>query len=87
MMLCFLRRKFRSPEPFHGGPIMEKPSQTRKPYTSDLTDAQWELVEPLIPTWNVGRKRTTDMREVLNAFFYVLTSGCAWKNRPHAPKI
>jgi len=62
---------------------MEKPAKTRKPYTSDLTDAQWELVQPLIPTWNVGRKRTTDMREVLNAIFYVLTSGCAWKNLPH----
>jgi len=62
---------------------MEKPAQTRKPYTSDLTDAPWELVQSLIPTWSVGRKRTTDMREVLNAIFYVLTSGCAWKNLPH----
>jgi putative transposase len=62
---------------------MEKPTKTRKPYTSDLTDAQWELVQPLIPTWSVGRKRTTDMREVLNAIFYVLTSGCTWKNLPH----
>jgi len=62
---------------------MEKQAKTRKSYTSDLTDAQWELVQPLIPTWHVGRKRKTDMREVLNAIFYVLTSGCAWKNLPH----
>ena len=62
---------------------MEKPAKTRKPYTSDLTDAQWELVQPLIPTWKVGRTRQTDMREVLNAVFYVMTSGCAWKNLPN----
>ena len=76
-------RKIRSPEPFHGGKTMEKQATTRKPYTSDLTDAQWEIVQPLIPVWNVGGPRKTNMREVLNAIFYVLTSGCAWRNLPH----
>ena len=62
---------------------MEKHSKPRKPYTSDLTDAQWELIRPFIPVWKVGRPRTTDMREVLNAIFYLLTSGCSWENLPH----
>ena len=62
---------------------MEKQRKTRKPYTSDLTDAQWEIVEPMIPVWSVGRERTTDMREVLNAIFYLLTNGCGWRNLPH----
>ena len=55
---------------------MEKQTKTRKPYTSDLTDAQWGIVEPMIPIWNVGRERKTDMREVLNSIFYVLVNGC-----------
>ena len=62
---------------------MEKQAITRKSYSSDLTDSQWELVRPLIPTWKVGRPRKTDIREVLNAIFYLLTSGCAWENLPH----
>jgi len=62
---------------------MEKHATTRKPYTSDLTTAQWEIIEPMIPVYTVGNKRKTNMREVLNAIFYVLTSGCAWKNLPH----
>ena len=62
---------------------MEKQPQPRKPYTSDLTDAQWDIIEPMIPVWNVGRARTTDRREVLNAIFYVLVNGCTWRNLPH----
>ena len=38
----------------------------RKPYPSDLTDDQWEIIRPLIPSWKVGRPRLVDMREVLN---------------------
>jgi transposase len=63
--------------------MMEKQAKTRKPYTSDLTDGQWAFAEPLIPTWNVGRPRQTNMREVLNAIFYLLTNGCGWRNLPH----
>jgi putative transposase len=57
---------------------------TRKAYPTDLTDAQWAIVEPLVPEAKPGgRKRTTDMREVLKAIFYLLRAGCAWRMLPH----
>jgi putative transposase len=55
----------------------------RKPYPSDLTDAQWAIIEPLIPVSKVGRPRTNDMREVLNAISYLNRSGCQWDMLPH----
>lgn len=56
----------------------------RKPYPSDLRDDEWALLEPLIPPAKTGgRKRTANMREVLNAIFYVLKSGCQWDMLPH----
>jgi putative transposase len=55
----------------------------RKPYPSDLTDDQWAIVEPLIPVHPTGRPRTNDMREVLNAIFYLVRSGCQWDMLPH----
>lgn len=52
-------------------------------YPSDLTDAEWELVAPLIrPAKRGGRPRTVDVREVLNAIFYVLWTGCQWTALP-----
>ena len=46
-------------------------------YESDLTDAEWALVAPLIrPAKRGGRPRTVDIREILNAIFYVLWTGC-----------
>ena len=52
-------------------------------YPSDLTDAEWALVEPMIPpARRGGRRRTVDVREVLNAIFYVLSTGCQWKALP-----
>ncbi len=55
----------------------------RKHYTSDLTDQEWAILAPLIPPAKPGgRPRTTDMREVLNAIFYVLKTGCQWANLP-----
>lgn len=54
----------------------------RKPHPSDLTDAQWALIEPLIPIPATGRPRTNDMREVLNALFYLNRSGCQWDMLP-----
>jgi putative transposase len=47
-------------------------------YPSDLTDEQWALVRPLIPVYPGGRPRTTSMRDVLDAIFYVLRTGCQW---------
>ncbi len=56
----------------------------QKPYPSDLSDAEWKQLEPLIPpAKNGGRKRSSDMREVLNAIFYVLKTGCQWDMLPH----
>jgi transposase len=63
--------------------IMEKQACPRKPYTSDLSDGQWEIVCSFIPTYTSGRPRTTNMREVLNAIFYLLANGCGWRNLPH----
>jgi len=52
-------------------------------YPSDLTDAEWALVEPQIPpAKRGGRRRTVDTREVLNAIFYVLSTGCQWNALP-----
>ena len=52
-------------------------------YPSDLTDAEWALVEPLIPpAKRGGRPRTVDLREILNGLFYVLSTGCQWPSLP-----
>jgi transposase len=52
-------------------------------YPSDLTDPEWALVEPLIPpARRGGRPRKVDVREVLNAIFYVLSTGCQWAALP-----
>src|SRR6476660_5502254 len=52
-------------------------------YESDLTDTEWALVLPLIrPAKRGGRPRTVNVREVLNAIFYVLWTGCQWKALP-----
>jgi putative transposase len=56
----------------------------RKAYPSDLTDTEWLIVEPLVPVAKPGgRPREVDIREVLNAIFYLLRSGCAWRLLPH----
>jgi transposase len=52
-------------------------------YPSDLTEAEWALVAPFIPpAKRGGRKRTVDVREVLNGVFYVLATGCQWRALP-----
>jgi transposase len=52
-------------------------------YPSDLTDAEWGLIAPLIPpAKHGGRHRQVNVREVLNAIFYVLSTGCQWKALP-----
>ncbi len=51
-------------------------------YPSDVTDAQWALIEPLIPVYPGGRPRTTDLRAVVDAVFYVLRTGCQWRYLP-----
>src|SRR5262245_36110707 len=50
---------------------------------SDLTGAGWVFVEPMIPpAKRGGRKRTIDVREILNGIFYVLSTGCQWQPLP-----
>jgi putative transposase len=57
---------------------------SRKPYPSDLTDAQWERIAPLIPPAKPGGSpRRVDMREVLNGIFYVTREGVSWRAMPH----
>ena len=52
-------------------------------YPSDLTDAEWELVAPFIRgAKRGGRPRTANVREVMNAIFYVLSTGCQWQALP-----
>jgi putative transposase len=56
----------------------------RKRYKSDLTDKEWEKIKPYIPpAKRGGRPQKTDMREVLNAIFYVVKTGCHWGMLPH----
>ena len=51
-------------------------------YPRDLTEEEWKLVEPLIPpAKRGGDKRTVDIREVVNALMYVLSTGCQWRAR------
>lgn len=55
----------------------------KKRYTSDLTDVEWEVLKEYIPKAKFGgRPRSADMREVLNAIFYVLKTGCQWNMLP-----
>jgi transposase len=55
----------------------------RQPYTSDLTDAEWTKLEPLLPPDKaVGRLREVDLREVLNAIYYRADNGVKWRNLP-----
>jgi putative transposase len=51
-------------------------------YPSDLTDAQWRLIEPHLPVYPGGRPRTTDLRDVVDAVLYLLRTGCQWRYLP-----
>jgi transposase len=51
-------------------------------YPSDVTDAQWALIEPHIPVYPGGRPRKTDTRDVLDAVFSILRTGCQWRYLP-----
>ena len=56
----------------------------KKSYKSDLSDKEWQIIEPLIPPAKPGgHPRTVDMREVVNAIFYLLRTGCSWEMLPH----
>src|SRR6201996_2256160 len=60
--------------------IIEKSS---KRYPTDLTDMEWQTVEPLLPRpGKTGRRRRVDLREVLNAIRYLARTGCGWRMLP-----
>lgn len=58
--------------------------EKRQPYPSDLTDREWKLIGPLVPPVKLGgRPAEHARREIVNAIFYVLRSGCQWPMLPH----
>ncbi len=57
---------------------------SRKSYPTDLTDAQWEIIAPLLPpARRGGRPRTVNLREVVNSILYLNRTGCQWEMLPH----
>jgi transposase len=53
-------------------------------YPTDMTDEQWDLIEGLLPAAKPGgRPRSVDLRAVVNAIFYIVVAGCAWRMLPH----
>lgn len=59
-------------------------SHRRKRYTSDLSDGQWALLQPLLPmgSGGPGRPLELEMREAVNAMLYLAKTGCQWENLP-----
>lgn len=59
-------------------------SSYRCTYSTDLSDAEWLILEPLLPLEKPGGcHRKYQMREIINAIEYVLRGGCAWRLMPH----
>jgi transposase len=57
---------------------------TRKTYPSDLSDREWQLLESLLPPEKPrGKRRSVDLREIVNGIFYLLHNGCTWRSLPH----
>lgn len=57
----------------------------RQPYPDDITDKEWALIEPALKRDKSlgGRNPKYDNREVVNAIFYLIRSGCSWRHLPH----
>ena len=56
----------------------------RQPYPSDLSDAEWTKLKPLLPVENrIGSPRKVELREVMNALMYVADNGIKWRAMPH----
>jgi putative transposase len=57
---------------------------TRQPYPTDLSNKEWGLIKHLVPEAKAGgRPEEYPKREILNAIFYLLRSGCSWRMLPH----
>src|SRR5262249_60912174 len=65
------------------GVLCKVGAMKRQRYPSDLTDEQWELAQTLIPTKTGGRPREVAVREILDAYFYLLRGGVSWRMLPH----
>jgi putative transposase len=66
--------------------VPEGAATRRQAYPSDLTDAQWALLEPLLrdrEPEGPGRPATVDLREIVNALLYIKQTGCPWRYLPH----
>ena len=66
--------------------VPEATAPRRQAYPSDLTDAQWALLEPLVRERDPvgpGRPATVELREVVNALLYIKQTGCPWRYLPH----
>jgi putative transposase len=60
------------------------PSMMRRTYPTDLSDVEWACLEPFLPAHaGTGRPRLHSLREILDAVFYIVRSGCAWRLLPH----
>jgi transposase len=58
--------------------------EPRKPYPTDLSDKEWDLIKHLVPEAKLGgRPEKYPKREILNGIFYILRGGCAWRLLPH----
>jgi transposase len=58
--------------------------KSRRSYPTDLSDQEWQILEPLLPEAKPGgRPRVHHSRELLDAIFYVVRGGCAWRVLPH----
>src|SRR5687767_11003370 len=66
--------------------VLGPAASRRQAYPSDLTDAQWALLEPLLrerEPEGPGRPATVDLREIVNALWYIKQTGCPWWYLPH----
>ena len=58
--------------------------EPRKPYPTDLSDKEWDLIKHLVPEAKPGgRPEKYPKREILNGIFYIVRGGCAWRLMPH----
>ena len=63
---------------------MNSSTVSRSAYSTDLSDEEWKILEPLLTRpQKKGRKPSIYRREITNAIFYVLRTGCQWRNLPH----
>jgi len=65
--------------------MTEETIQSAVRYPNDLTDEEWEILEPIISeleSYTIGRPRKSDLRELLNAIFYLNKTDCPWRYLP-----